>query len=298
MRLFVLTSCVLLLIATAFADPDYEDVVTSQPNDFEVDEDVVVDEPNRPSEHKPAVTVDPEAEPDVPEEELAEEDMTVAPPRPAPTFNERIDEIIRDSIQKHHPELVPYKMQDQKIGFWRKIGPLNLTGEAGFIDNQMDGLVNIRRADDASLTRTKWGNAEMKLSLAIGPIEVRTNGYAKFMGIGPHVSYRIAVAHVTASALLHFNNKTTEVAVKSFDVKEILGLKFQITRAPGFVTPFVANQLIRGGISVFTPLIKKAVTRTGRIVLDSMVRDNEFVMEVMMEADREWASPSSSGHAL
>lgn len=214
------------------------------------------------------------------------DDGVVGPTHTSELFNDRLDQIIRETIGKHRSEIVPYNLQDQRTGFWRKIGPLNITGEAGFINNSLHGLVNVRRIEDAYLGKTKWGNVQMTLNLEIGPLDLQTVGYAKFMNIGPRVSYKISVVHVDLSAVLHFNHRTEEVAVKSFNVNDILGLSFKITRAPGFVTPFVANQIINGGITIFKPLIRTAVTRTGHIVLDRIINDSDFVKDVMLEAER------------
>lgn len=213
------------------------------------------------------------------------DDVVVGPTHSSEIFNKRLDEIIKNKIAEHHDEIVPYNLSDQRTGFWRKIGPLNMTGEAGFVDNKLYGLVNVMRLEDAYLGRTKWGNVEMSFGLRVGPLELTTRGFARFLGIGPRVAYKINVVQVDTTAVLHFNNRTDKVAVKSFKVSEILGLSFKITKAPGFVTPFVANQIINGGISVFKPLIKTAVTKTGGVLLERLIEDSDFVKDVMLEAD-------------
>ena len=155
------------------------------------------------------------------------EDVTLAPPKPTKIFNDRLDEIIKETINRHHDEIVPYRLPNQTVGFWRKIGPVNVSGEAGFLNNELTGLMNVRRINDAKLGKTKWGNVEMSLDLDIGPIQVVTDGYAKFLGVGPRVKYQVSVIHVTASSVLHMNHITNQVAVKSFKVGEILGLDFK-----------------------------------------------------------------------
>ena len=214
------------------------------------------------------------------------EDVTRVPVAADPRFNERLDQIIHQTIADRHDELVPYHIDDQRVAFWRKIGPINITGEAGFVHNELDGLVNVRRIGDAYLGRTKWGNAELSLSLRIGPIDLKTQAYARFLGIGPRIEVEVDVAHVDIHAVLHLSHHTEEIAVKDFNVDQLLGLRFRITRAPGFVTPFVANQIIRGGIHVFAPVIRTAATKAGRTILQEMITDSQFVKDVMHEADR------------
>ena len=267
--------------------------VDEQPVDVAEDPEPVPEpipepQPDPIVEPTPVIEIQPPLPVVATEAPTSEEDnyVTPKPSHEIPIWNDMLDALIADTIAQHHDEIVPYHLEEQRVGFWRKIGPLNVTGEAGFTENTLDGLVNVVRLGDARLGKTKWGNIEMQLGLRVGPLELNTKAYARFLGIGPKISVQAGVTHADARAVLHFNHRTEEIAVKSFKVEELLGLRFKLTKAPGFVTPFVANQIIRGGLAVFTPAIRRAVTRVGGIFLDRLITDSEFVKDVMKQADK------------
>ena len=216
------------------------------------------------------------------------EDPVEGPRHSSALLNERLDQIIRYTIAKNHDKIVPYKIRDQKIDFWFKVGTFNMTGEAGFMNNTLDGLVNVRRVDDAYLGRTKGGNVEMHLSLQVGPLQLITSGFVRFQDMisHPQILYNITADHVDAGAVLHFNGQTEKVAVKSLTVDEILGLSFKIFKSPGFIPRYAVTQIINGGIAIFNPLIRTAVTHTAAVVLDRLIMDSEFVKDVMLEAEK------------
>jgi hypothetical protein len=118
------------------------------------------------------------------------------------------------------------------------------------------------------------------------PLELQNEGHAKFLGIGPRIASKVSLAHADGKAVLIYNHKVEQVTVESFDVSEIVGLKFKILRSPGFVTPFVATQIVNGALAVFNPIIKAGVTRAGNTILDHMLRDSDFVKDLMTEAYR------------
>ena len=203
---------------------------------------------------------------------------------PSPLFNDRLDEVIRDTIEKHKDEISPYRVADQKVGFSQKIGPISVTGEAGFTNNSVQGLTNIRRVHDAYLETLPSKDVKLTLNLAIGPVELLTDGHVKFMGIGPRISYKVDLAHANGKAVLLYNHKVEEVTVESFEVNDLIGLNFRILKSPGFVTPFITSQIVNGAMAVFNPVIKAGVTRAGSTILDYMVRDSELVKDLMTEA--------------
>lgn len=206
-------------------------------------------------------------------------------PRPTSSlFNERLDQVIAETLEKYKDEISPLDLGNQTVSFWRKIGPLNLTGTVGFTDNSLTGLTSIRRIHDSFLNKTADHDARLTLQLETGRLEMSSNAHAMFMGIGPRISTKLEMSHAHGKAILLFKHKTEEVTVESFVVDEIVGLRLRILKAPGFVTPFVAKQIINGALSVFNPLVKSGVTRAGRTLLEHMVKENELVKDILTEA--------------
>lgn len=211
----------------------------------------------------------------------------IAGSTPQPTsylFNERLDQVIKDTIANHSAEISPLKIEDQTVSFYRKIGPLNITGTVGFTNNSLRGLDSIRRINDAFLAKTAGQDARLTLHLETAGLEMTSDAHAKFMGIGPRISTTLVMKHAHGTATLLYKHKTEEVTVQSFVVDEIVGLRLRILKAPGFVTPFVAKQIINRALAVFNPLVKAGVTTAGRTLLDNMVRENELVKDILTEA--------------
>lgn len=206
---------------------------------------------------------------------------------PGPTselFNERLDQVIAETIAKHRAEISPLIIPDQTVGFYRKIGPLNVTGTVGFTNNSLHGLDKIRRINDAFLRKTKNQDALLTLNLETGPMEVTSDAHAKFMGIGPRISTTMVMKHAHGKATLLYKHKTEEVSFKSFEVDEIVGLRLRILKAPGFVTPFVVKQIVNGALALFNPLVKAGVESAGKELLERMVKENELVKDILTEA--------------
>jgi len=212
---------------------------------------------------------------------------SLTPGQVSALFNDRLDEVIRDTLAKHESDISPYRVADQVVTFHQEIGSRNMTGVVGFTDVHIDGLTSIRRINHAHLERLGPGeDVLLTIHLETGRLEVKSITRAKFLGIGPRINSKLTLAHANGKAVLRYKHRTEEVIVdRSFHVGDITGLKFKIKKAPGFVTPAVATQIANGALTIFNPIIKSAVTKAGNTILDHMVKDSAFVKDLMNEAN-------------
>jgi hypothetical protein len=200
-------------------------------------------------------------------------------------FNDRLDEIIKDTIKNHRSEINPLVLNDQFFYFNKTFGvgllEKNVTGKAGLTNITLEGLENIRRIGNASLAKTKYGNTEMRLNLALGPLHLTMEGIASLLGLGAKMAAEGNVAHVDGKAILHYYPSREEIYVKSFTLGNLNGLNFKIIKSPLFFTPFIVNQFLRVSLATFNPLIKSAAERVGSRILSQAIRESDFVKDIM-----------------
>ena len=226
---------------------------------------------------------------DEPAKDSTSDDHAVEKPVPAtqqhPDFNDRLDAIIKDTIKKHMNEIDPLALDERMLSFNKTIGvgilERNVTGKAGFTNITLDGLMNIRRIGNAYLARTKYGNIEMNIKLALGPLNLKMDGIASLLGFGAKMKAEGKLTHVDGAAVLHFYPPKEEIYVKNFTLGNLNGLSIKITKSPLFFTPFIVNQVVRASIATFNPVIKTAAEKAGSRILADVVKESTFLKDIM-----------------
>ena len=217
------------------------------------------------------------------------DDVLVSKPVSAATqskdFNERLDTIIKKQIEEHLEEWSPLKLENYTVKFEKPVGfgilKTNVTGVASLNNITLSGLTTIKRVGDAFLAKTKYGNTEMKVTLAIGPLNLNINGLASLLGASAKMAAEGKVDVVEASATLHFHPKTEEVYVKDFSLGQLKGLNVKVTKYPLFFTRLVMNQFIKVSLNTLNPVIKFAISKSGVTLLQDVVVDNDFIKQIM-----------------
>jgi len=215
---------------------------------------------------------------------------TSSSPPPAPDdkrylFNEQLDRLIKAKVLEVNGNDT-LKIDPKQLFFVaRKVGPINITSEGGFDDITLHGVTSLRRVADAYLAPTKYGNTELKLSLAVGPLRLQATGFISLLGVTIKLSYEAVVVHVDASAVLHYHPPLEQIYVKSFNLGDLDGIKLKVKSLPGLITPFVTNQLIKAAVSTLKPVIRIAVKTSAESVISSVVLDNDFLKRVMTRSN-------------
>lgn len=200
-----------------------------------------------------------------------------------PDFNARLDQIIRQAIRDHGDEIEPLQTADQAVGFDRKVGPLRVSGEVKLQNITLAGLSTLRRSGESSLSRTRYGNVELKVKLALGVLNYKTLGRVRFLGFGTGAEYTGRIEHIELEAVVHYHAPTEELYIKFFKLHELEGLTLKY-KGPGplGLLNAVSNQVIKATLAVFRPLFRLSIERASLRFLREAIRDSTFLKDIML----------------
>ena len=267
-------------------------VLTQKPsNPFDIlPVDVEAESEEEPSEALQMLINDGQ---DVPDEEdstegleVTEQPTTLGPilDTPKPTlpslpFNQRLDEIIKTTIDKNRAIIEPLKVSSIRNGFSRKLPLVTIRGESLLSEIAIGGLSTLHRSDNSSLVKTKYGNGELQLTLSLGPLNFRAVHTITFIGLSSKTELLGRIDKVKAQAIVHYHTPTNELYLKSFEVQELGQLTANI-KGPKLLGLFnrINSALLNRAIRTLKPLVRRTLETRIRLLLAANIMNNEFLI--------------------
>jgi len=172
--------------------------------------------------------------------------------------NAFVDQVLNAVKAKYNQTLDPLHIPDKVVSFKKKVGILNIHGEAKLSEGTITGLSHLYRSGDSSMGTE---NSHFVAHLRFGDqnIHLHYKGEASFMDLHTHLTLESQIGDIDVKAVIGLDS-SGKPSITSFEIDELKHVKLDVHTPIPILDHFI-DFLGEEFIKVFNPVARNLVSK-------------------------------------